>query len=274
MPFSRKKTQKRMKPGKNGKKGKKEKTRVKKHSKKTTRKYAKRAKKLIGSAKGIDSNCPNAQVNCNLLDKHYTEGNKLNETWDTCINMNGINNHIIYITSKNVLIKSVETPQVPEFVVKLANAEEPQTCKIMIEDKYVACFLKICGQWYAMMRLFGKTLNTGYLARTEKNKVFYQIDNIEIDANDPSSGTGIIKIPKDSYKESGSSPFFSTSSAKAIELNDKCFTNINKQTGNVFNVLQRFRQQKLLANDAKHEVANDVIGDVIGDVGEDVFEPF
>ena len=258
MPFrnKRQKEEKKQKQ-KRTKKNKKVKTRANKRS----RKYSKRTNKLSGLGKGVEDNCPNSQVNCNLLDKHYTEGNKLNETWDTCINMNGINNHIIYITSKNVLIKSVETPQVPEFVVKLANTGEPQTCKIMIEDKYIACFLKICGQWYAMMRLFGKTLNTGVLARTEKNKVFYRINNIDIDANDPSNGTGLIVIPKDSYKESDFSPFFSTSKTKVIELNDKCFENINKQSGNVFNVLQRFRQQKLIANEAKNEVLVDVIGD-------------
>jgi hypothetical protein len=241
---------------------KRTKRRVKKNNKKTTRKYTKRTKntkKMSGIAKGVESNCPDTQVNCNLLDKHYTEGNKSNDVWDTCINMNGINNHIIYVTSKNVLIKSVETLQVPEFVVKFEGDTEPRTCKIMIEDKYIACFLKICGQWYAMMRLFGKTLNTGYLARTEKNKVFYRISNMEIDANDPSNGTGLIKIPKDSYKDSDSTPIFSTSSTKVIELTDKCFENINKQTGNVFNVLQRFRQQKLAANDAKYHVIDNVV---------------
>jgi hypothetical protein len=244
---------------------KRTKRRVKKNNKKTTRKYTKRtknmkrSKQLSGIAKGIESNCPDTQVNCNLLDKHYTEGNKSNEVWDTCINMNGINNHIIYVTSKNVAIKSVETLQVPEFVVKFEGDDEQRTCKIMIEDKYIACFLKICGQWYAMMRLFGKTLNTGFLARTEKNKVFYRISNMEIDANDPSNGTGLIKIPKDSYKDSDSTPILSTSSTKVIELTDKCFENINKQTGNVFNVLQRFRQQKLAANEAKYQVLDNVV---------------
>lgn len=244
---------------------KRTKRRVKKNNKKTTRKYTKRTKnmkrnkQLSGIAKGIESNCPDTQVNCNLFDKHYTEGNKSNEVWDTCINMNGINNHIIYVTSKNVFIKSVETLQVPEFVVKFEGDDEPRTCKIMIEDKYIACFLKICGQWYAMMRLFGKTLNTGYLARTEKNKVFYRISNLEIDANGPSGGTGLIKIPKDSYKDSDSTPIFSTSSTKVIELTEKCFENINKQTGNVFNVLQRFRQQKQAANDAKYQAIDIVV---------------
>jgi hypothetical protein len=239
--------------------------RSKKYSKKNTKKYTRRVSRRRRGGYST-ATCPNSQVNCNMIDKHYTEGNKLNETWDTCIDMNGIKNHIIYITSKNVIIKSVETPQVPEFVVKLADNNQPQSCKIMIEDKYVACFLKICGQWYAMMRLFGSTLNTEFLARTEKNKVFYQITNIDIDANDPTSGTGLITIPTDSYKESESSPIFSTSNAQVIQLNNKCFTNINKQSADIFNVLQRFRQQKLAANAGKYEV----IDEVVGNIGEEV----
>lgn len=243
------------------------KRRSKKYSKKNTRKYSRR----VSRRRQGGHTCPDAQVNCNLLDKHYTEGKKSNETWDTCIDMNGIKNHIIYVTSKNVIIKSVETTQVPEFVVKLEDESEPRTCKIMIEDKYIACFLKICGQWYAMMRLFGKTLNTGVLARTEKNKVFYQINNIDIDANDPTTGTGIINIPKSSYKESTSTPFFSTSNTKVIELNDNCFENINKQSSDVFNVLQRFRQQKLIANAEKQEIAQEVIGNVGEEVALNLF---
>jgi hypothetical protein len=82
---------------------------------------------------------------------------------------------------------------------------------------------------------------------------------MEIDANDPVNGTGLIKIPKDSYKDSDSTPIFSTSSTKVIELTDKCFENINKQTSNVFNVLQRFRQQKQAANDAKYEAIDIVV---------------
>jgi hypothetical protein len=210
-----------------------------------------RKNKRSDIARGI---CPNSEVKCELIDKHYTTG-KVNETWSTCIDMNGINNHITYISSKNVIIKSVETPQVPEFVVKLSDSSENTTNKIMIEDKYIACFLKVCGEWYAIMRLFGKTLNTGVLARTEKNKVFYRImNNINIDANDPETGSGVINIPIECYKNSDESPILSTSSAKVIELNDNCFVNINKENGDIFNVLQRFRQQKILGNVAKEEI--------------------
>jgi len=232
------------------------KIKTKKHSKpkKKGTFRGKRSRNMRGGNNDWKS-CPNAQVSCNWFDKHYTGNRKLNETWDTCIDMNGIKNHIIYITSQNVAIKSIESLQVPEFVVKLPTENEPIKCKIMIEDKYVGCFLNVCGQWYAIMRLFGTTLNTGVLALTETNKAYYRVKNIEIDAKDPETGSSLITIPQGSYTESNDSPTLATSKTQVIKLNDNCFTNINKED-DTFNVLQRFRQQKIWANAEKQEIAD------------------
>ena len=198
--------------------------------------------------------CPGANMKCDFFDQEIT--GKKNQTWKTCINMNEINNQINYITPTNVIIKSVETAQIPEFSVKLKDGQEAQ-CRLTIEGKFINCFLNVCGDWYAMMRLFGSTLNTGYLARTEGNKVFYKLKNITID-ND-----SLIIIPGDKYSEVSNSYFFAltsfsnkSGSTKAIELSSDCFLNINKSNDlNTFKVLQRFRQQKLFANDAKQELA-------------------
>jgi hypothetical protein len=183
--------------------------------------------------------------------------------------MNGIYNHILYVTPTNVLIKSIESAQIPQFNVKFSNESSNVSCKLMIEDKYISCFLLICNEWYVMMRLFGKTLNTGYFARTEGNKVFYKIKNISVDfdLSNPESGTGLIIVPNDSYTEVNNSVILSTTSSKQIKLNENCYTNINKQNSpKVFNVLQRFRQEKLFANYEKKEVAKDVAGDVFSGV--------
>jgi len=80
--------------------------------------------------------CPGANDKCDLTDTQYQ--GKVNQTWKTCINMNGINNRIIYLTPNNVLIKSVETAQVPEFQVNVDNVPAPY--KIKIEDKFVCGF--------------------------------------------------------------------------------------------------------------------------------------
>jgi hypothetical protein len=202
--------------------------------------------------------CPDAKKPCNTLDKEYK--GKQNPTWDTCINMNGIYNHIIYITQNNVIIKSPETIQIPHFNILMNN--KPVSCKIMIIDKYIASFIFICGNWYAMMRLLGTTINVDYFARTEKNEAFYLLNGITIDinTNNPNEGSGVIDIPKyDNVNEDDVSQKLSTSKTPTIRLIDGSFTNINKSSmvnnQAVFNVLQRFRQQKLAANDAKHEVA-------------------
>jgi len=239
-------------------------SKTKKHQKKREKRvFRKRSRKMQGGLAQVNDwqSCPNAKLACNWFDKHYTANGKLNETWDTCIDMNGIKNHIIYITSQNVAIKSIESLQVPEFIVKLPTENEPIKCKIMIEDKYVGCFLNVCGQWYVIMRLFGTTLNTGMLALTETNKAYYRVKNIEIDANDPETGSSLITIPQGSYTESNDTPTLATSKTQIIKLNDNCFTNINKED-DTFNVLQRFRQQKIWANAEKQELASEAVENI------------
>jgi hypothetical protein len=182
--------------------------------------------------------------------------------------MNGIYNHIIYITPSNVLIKSIESLQIPEFYVKLGDDNNNTKCKIMIEDKYISCFIYLCGKWYVMMRLFGKTINTQYFARTEKNRVFYELKNINInlDTNNPeNAGDGVIIIPSGFYNEENNSTILSTSdNAREVKLSDNCFTNINKNNDTeAFNVLQRFRQEKLYANNVKKKIAQNFAKDII-----------
>jgi len=193
---------------------------------------------------------------CKLLDTQY---NKQNPTWDTCITMNNIKNNIVYVTSSNVIIKSIESAQIPEFIVKLPT--EQIRSKIMIEDKYVACFIRISNQWYIMMRLFGKTLNTGYLARTEKNKVFYKIKSgvtLDIDTNDTNKGSGLIKFEPNCYTKEIKNQILATSTTPTIIIKPEIIENINKTNDiQTFTILQRFRQQKLFGNDVKQAVAQE-----------------
>jgi len=193
---------------------------------------------------------------CKLLDTQY---NKQNPTWDTCITMNNTTNNIVYVTSSNVIIKSIESAQVPEFVVKLPT--EQIKSKIMIEDKYVACFIRISNQWYIMMRLFGKTINTGYLARTEKNKVFYKLKSgitIDIDSIDTNKGSGLIQFAPNCYTREDKKQILATSTTPTIIIKPENIENINKTNDIItFNILQRFRQQKLLGNDVKQAVAQE-----------------
>jgi hypothetical protein len=213
-----------------------------------------------------NDNCPDSNVECKWLDQQFK--GKLNPSWNTCISMNGIYNHIIYVTSVNVLIKSVETLQIPEFYVKFSDNPNNTKCKIMIEDKYVNCFIYLCGKWYAMMRLFGTTVNVEYLARTEKNRAFFELKNIDVNLdtkNPENSGDGVILIPSNSYTEENKSQVLSTdNSAKIIKLSDNNVININKSNDvKAFNTLQRFRQQKLYANNVKTNIAQDFAKDLI-----------
>uniref|UniRef100_A0A6C0JZU0 Uncharacterized protein n=1 Tax=viral metagenome TaxID=1070528 RepID=A0A6C0JZU0_9ZZZZ len=209
--------------------------------------------------------CSGANIPCNTLDTQYK--GKLNQTWDTCIKMNGIQNHILYITPNNVVVKSIESAQIPEFIVSIDNV--PTACKIMIEDQYISCFLYVCGNWYAIMRLLGKTINTEFLARTEKNRAFFKLSDIDIDIDksNPNNGSGLIVIPENQYTTVEKKHILSTSTTPVIQLTANSFTNIDKKSvvnnQKVFNVLQRFRQEKVAGNAVKQGVAADITLDVV-----------
>lgn len=193
--------------------------------------------------------CMNYDKKCDMLDTQLTNTknntNKINPTWKTCIYKGKINYHIFYITPQNVIIKSIDSIQIPEFTVNGSKH------KIMIEDKYISCFLLICGEWYAIMRLFGTTINTEIFARTEKNKAFYKLPKeIIIDyVKEPSSiENTIMTIPNNVYT-------FVENNKETIKINDNLVKNINKTTDLIaFSVLQEFFQQKIIADSIKESV--------------------
>jgi hypothetical protein len=197
---------------------------------------------------------PDSQDKCEIFDTQFTS--KSNNIWKTCITVNKKPTPMIYMTPKNVLIKSVETIQIPEFTIDISNSIGNHV--IRIEDKYVGCFVYLNNSWYAIMRLFGTTVNTHYFARTEKNKVFYRLDGIGVDMNVANNtGTGAIKLSDNMYNKDFIKTLLGNKNTPTITLTGG-FTNINKDNGaqgHIFTSLQAFRQQKLLGNDAKQDAA-------------------
>jgi len=113
-------------------------------------------------------------------------------------------------------------------------------------------------------------VNTGIFARTEINEAFFLLNgiNIDINTNNPNEGSGLIHIPKyNTVSKEEVSQKLSTSKTPTIRLIEGSFKNIDKSSmvnnQAVFNVLQRFRQQKLIANDAKHEAVQTVFEGVL-----------
>jgi hypothetical protein len=236
-----------------------------KHSRKY-RKY-KKCKKSRKIQKG-GYHCEDQTVKCDILDKNYSY-NKVNQVWKTCIYMNGIYNHIIYLTELNAILKSIESAKIPHFYVKIPKymdiSEYIGITKILIEDKFISCFLKICGEWYAMMRLFGKTINNYVLASTETNKAFYKIKNINFDLKNIETDSGIIEICRNLFTEPEDTYILSTSKTPIILLDPSCYEVITTKD-TVFNVLQRFRQQKIIAKSAKQIAIKNVL-DIIAGIG-------
>jgi hypothetical protein len=100
------------------------------------------------------------------------------------------------------------------------------------------------------MRLFGKTLNTGVFARTEKNKAFYKLKSINV--NEETGSINIVNCTE-YYKK-----LLFSNNTPIIKLNNDTFTNI-RTDNDVFKILQKFRQQKIVGNAVKENLLIDVL---------------
>jgi len=171
-----------------------------------------------------------------------------------------------------MIIKNIESDFIPAFYGVLPREKKPVSLSIMIKDKFIGCFLYISGDWYVIMRLFGKTLNTGVLAATATNEVYYKlVDGISLDFNvkTPTDETGRIILKQDSYTEVKDNFILKSSrNTSFIKLNEKCYKVVENGT-EMFNVLQQFRQEKIIAEFAK-EVAVNIVADAAFDGVEDL----
>lgn len=211
------------------------------------------------------SACPNKDVKCDIFDTQLD--GKVNPSWMTCINKRGVKYHIKYVTPANMLIKSIESVQIPHFnVAGLTTAQQQQQgaieCKLKIENKFIGCFALICGEWYAIMRLLGKTINTGVLAMTVRNRAYYRLNTkyIQID-----EATSAIKFAPDAIKQSDESYILSTKKTPILNLDAKVWEHVDREHNvEVFRVLNTFRIQKLVANVMKYQALGEIasIGNV------------
>lgn len=214
--------------------------------------------------------CPNVNIKCPILDKDITKSPKYNSVWNSCIYawMGFGNQHITYITQSNILIKNVETIQIPTFNVSING--KIQSYPIKIENKYVNSFIKICGRWYAMMRLFGHTLFTKYIVRNEASKTFYILDE-RITFNEMNGlitmDSSYINVEIKRKVLQGLTP------TETIILKETMYENINKKNGplvdkktgkrQAFWILNEFRLQKMLGNDVKYEIAEEGLESIL-----------
>ncbi len=176
---------------------------------------------------------------------------RVNETWKICYLINDIPTDIMYLTPKNVFIKSIELPQIPQFVVSINHI--PTIVKIKIEDKYVSCILNINGIYYVIMRLFGKTLNTGIFARPEKNRAFYKLNNLSFHPTNSK-----IYIKKNTYEILNEVKILSSKRIPTINILPGYFENINS-THELFYLLKDFRISQVIKNEIKYEIIDEAV---------------
>ena len=160
------------------------------------------------------------------------------------------------MTPCNTVIKQVSSVTIPEFRVDYENTKSNR--KMMIDDRYVACFLKICKDWYVILRLFGHTnIPEHGLDNPEQDRAFYKLANgVILNTARGLESDSYIKIDPSKcetppYKYTA----LSTSSAPSTKIQSKYVTHVTSTMivngVRVFNVLDEFREQKLFASEVK-----------------------
>jgi hypothetical protein len=161
---------------------------------------------------------------------NYKYYNKMHKT---CIPTDNMDNDIYYITTRHFFRQNIESIIISKFDISLSNNPQILSRKIMIEDKYVGCFLKIRNDWYAIMRLMGTTFNVGLFAQTTKHRVYFKFKPNVIKVYN----NGLIHFPQhESYEEKDSD---------IIKIKDDNIENItinkDKSTDELFMILDVFR---------------------------------
>jgi hypothetical protein len=162
---------------------------------------------------------------------------KYNKVHQMCIPHEIQPTKFFYITPHNFYTQNLESLSVPKFYIKLADGRTVLR-EIIIENKYVACFLHIREKWYIILRLLGTVFNMGVLAQTEENRAYFRFRSkcIQVDIK-----SGLIHFVKGVYSETVT-PSFLFSPSNAININDNCLQNItSKDKDYIFEILQIFR---------------------------------
>ena len=241
---------------------------LRKSKKQKKRKSSKSYAQKSGTRKHSQKKC-NDNIDCEIT--HFRDHKYPNQVWNTCITLDGITKHILYITPKNVIIKSIDTIQVPRFVAKINKTQMEctiaftpvcnesvftfsfNTVKRCNKQHYVSCFLRHCGTWYAIMiqpysaiynvHLFYKINHVKNMLNNQGEVVF---SNKNMVMGPPSNGHGF----------------------KELTLNPDYLEEI-VETSPIYPLLKRFVTEKIVANVAKQMV----VGTAIGEATAPVIEP-
>jgi len=174
--------------------------------------------------------------NTSLFDTEIT--GKKNKTWESAITDGATAIKVTFLTAINQWQRALETSNSLEFIVKLVNEERVQ---IMIKNRYIACFINLCGEWYAIMRLYGTVVSPIMLSGLNTpSDTFYKLKDVAVDDSSLITIKNYVEMP---------TPFsiFSTPT-KIIKLLD---SSVESVSNDVLPKLINFRNIQVVKKQAK-----------------------
>ena len=135
-------------------------------------------------------------------------GKKYNKMHKTCIHTK-VDNDLYYLTTRHFFRQNIDSIMIQKYDVMASDTNKVNSCKIMIENRYIGCFVRVVKDWYAIMRMLPVL---AYLAKTEKLRTFFKFKpgSIKIYSN------GLIHFPHQIVEPN----------AKIIKIKDEDVENI------------------------------------------------
>ena len=178
-------------------------------------------------------------IGCEI--KHFRKHKYPNQIWNTCIDVDGKIHHILYLTPKNVIIKSIDTYQIPTFVVRMEKTQV--TCSFTFDGNYVSCFLRHCGSWYILLIQKNSMVYNDFL--------YYKIKHTKNVLNKD----GELSFKLDMFMDTPNSP--------VLELKPEYLEEVSQRSP-FWKVLQKFKFEKNIARDLK-EIGALIVADTAFD---------
>jgi len=172
-------------------------------------------------------------------------GKVYNKMRKTCI-YTGVDNDIYYLTTRHFLRENIDSIDIQKYYV-MSKANNVISCKIMIKNKYIGCFIQIKLDWYAIMR---QSMWMAYWLDTSKLEIYYKFKpgSIRIDKN------GLIYFPHQAIYPAAETIKIKDENVEQIKIDENAInhgffkstydnhsTSKKKTTDEIFQILDRFR---------------------------------
>ena len=168
-----------------------------------------------------------------VIEFYSPSGKKYNRMLKTCV-YTDVKNNIYYLTTRHFLKESIDSVIIQKYYV-MAHTDKVISCKIMIKNKYIGCFVKIKSDWYAILRQSFWMAPRFIDTKTREIYFKFKPGSIKIDKD------GLIYFPHQVIDFTMETITIKDEDVEQIMIDENHSTSKKKTTDEIFQILDIFR---------------------------------